>query len=332
MGGGGKYVDVLKKRSQIAIGWDDLGDLSWLVEEEEEEEGASWKKLRELYEQVYVGSSVTIGINSGQLWNFVYEMEEEHVVLIPTPRRKILIGEIVGTYRYEKDWNDECHYPHRRNVKWLKTVARDDLPERLKSSMNAHLTVFNVDKHETLIEQLLGKKIPLKVKQVSGDDLIDVVLDRVRSLPAREFEEFISHLLSIMGFQTITTDYVGDRGVDVVGVLNAEGLTNVCLKVQVRRVKGRIGIEEVQRMRGTLTVDEHGAIITTSGFTLNAQTEAESEKMKPVSLVDGEMLVDIILRHYDELDDKYKELIQLKKKEPLALKDRFIIATKETMA
>ena len=49
--------------------------------------------------------------------------------------------------------------------------------------------------------------------------------------------------------------------------------------------------------------------------------------MKPVSLVDGEMLVDMILRHYDELDDIYKELIHLKRKEPLALKDRFTVTT-----
>jgi len=49
--------------------------------------------------------------------------------------------------------------------------------------------------------------------------------------------------------------------------------------------------------------------------------------MKPITLVDGKMLVDMILGHYNELDDKYKEFIQLKKKEPLALKDRFMIAT-----
>jgi len=193
--------------------------------------------------------------------------------------------------------------------------------------MSAHLTVFNVDKHEVAIEKILGKKISPKIKDVSGDILVKAILERVRSLPPREFEEFVSHLLGIIGFETVTTEYVGDRGVDVIGILNAEGLTNISLKVQVRRVRGKIGIEEVQRMRGTLTVDEHGAIITTSGFSHTAQREAESERMKPISLIDGEMLVDMILRHYDKLDDKYKELIQLKKEEPPALKDRFIITT-----
>ena len=58
----------------------------------------------------------------------------------------------------------------------MKKVNRDELPEHLKSSMNAHLTVFNVD------------------KEVSGDRLVKVMLDKIRSLTPREFEEFVSHL------------------------------------------------------------------------------------------------------------------------------------------
>jgi restriction system protein len=252
-------------------------------------------------------------------------MEEGDIVLIPTPDRKILIGKVAGPYRF-KDWNDECRFAHRRKTEWLKTVDRDDLPEHLKSSLNAHLTVFSVDKHETAIEQMLGRKTTLETREVSGDRLEETVLDKLMSLTPREFEEFISHLLDIVGYETVTTEYVADKGVDVVGVLNAAGLTNVRLKVQVRRVQGTIGIKEVQRMRGTLAVDEHGAIITTSGFSRDAQREAESERMKPISLLDGEMLVDLVLKHYDELDTKYKDLIQLKKR-PIALKDQFVIST-----
>ena len=329
MGSGGSYVDILKGKKQIAIGWDDLGDLSWLIEEEEKKEGASWKKLRKKYAKEYEGSSVSIGIGSGQVWNFVYEMEKKDIVLVPTPRRTILIAEVVGDYEFKRDWGDDCEYTHRRSVKWLKEVDRDDLPEPLKSSLSGHLAVYNVDKREVAIEHILERKKKQwrKVERVSGDELVEVVLDRIRSLDPREFEKFISHLLGVIGFATMTTDYVGDKGVDVVGVLNAEGLTDIRLKVQVRRIQGSIGIKEVQRMRGTLTVDEHGAIVTTGGFSQAAQEEAESEKMKPISLIDKETLVDMILRHYDELDEKYKELIQLKKK-PLALKNQFVIPAK----
>lgn len=331
LGSGGIYVDILKRKNQIAIGWNDLEDLSWLIEEEDKLEGASWKKLRKKYAEEYNGSSISIGIGCGQIWKFVYETDKGDLVLVPTPRRTILIAEVVGDYEFKWNWDDDCDYAHRRRVKWLKEVDRDDLPEHLKSSMSAHLTVYNVDKHEIAIEQILGlrreRKRWRKVEKVSGDELVEVVLERIRSLSPREFEEFISHLLGVMGFETMTTEYVSDKGVDVIGVLNAEGLTNVRLKVQVRRTQSNIGIKEVQRTRGTLEVDEHGAMITTSGFSPAAQQEAESEKMKQISLVDGETLVDMILSHYAELDERYKDLIRVKKK-PLALKDQFMIEKK----
>jgi predicted Mrr-cat superfamily restriction endonuclease len=256
LGSGGSYADILKEENQIAIGWEELGDLSWLIEEEDEDEGVSWDKLRENYEEEWGGSPVSVGIGSGQIWNFVLEMDKEDVVLVPTSRRTVLIGEIVGDYEFKSDWKDECHYVHRRSVKWLKEVERDDLPEHLKSSMYAHLTVYNIDKHKVAIEQMLGletkKKHWHKVEKVSGDKLVKLVIKRVRSLPPREFEKFVSHLLGVMGFETITTPYVGDKGVDVIGVLNAEGLTNVRLKVQVRRTQGTIGIKEVQRNKGNI--------------------------------------------------------------------------------
>lgn len=189
----------------------------------------------------------------------------------------------------------------------------------------------NIDKHKVSIERILGRKALTVIREVTGDELVKVVLEKIRSLDPREFEKFVSHLLGIMGFETITTEYVGDRGVDVIGLLNAEGLANVRLKIQVRRVRSKIGIEEVQRIRGTLATGEHGAIITTSDFTPQAKREAELEGRPPISLIDGEMLVDMILKYYDELDEKYKKLLQLRKKEPSALKNRFIIAEERVL-
>ena len=75
-------------------------------------------------------------------------------------------------------------------------------------------------------------------------------------------------------------------------------------------------------LRGTLGVDEHGVLITTGRFTKQAQTEAEAEGKKPIALIDGQMLVDLILTHYNELDEEYKELLQLRSRE-VPLRERF---------
>ena len=75
-------------------------------------------------------------------------------------------------------------------------------------------------------------------------------------------------------------------------------------------------------LRGTLGIDEHGVLITTSRFTKQAQAEAEAEGKKPIALIDGQVLVDLILTHYDELDEEYKQLLQLGKRE-VPLRERF---------
>jgi restriction system protein len=125
-----------------------------------------------------------------------------------------------------------------------------------------------------------------------------------------------------MGFEATTTRYVGDKGIDITGKLNAEGLTNLSLQVQVKRVTGSLGIDQVLQLRGTLGPDDHGALITTSTFTPQAREEALNEKKKQIALIDGEALSDLILEHYDDLDEEYKKILPLKPKE-IPLNERF---------
>ena len=47
------------------------------------------------------------------------------------------------------------------------------------------------------------------------DRLVKEVTNKIRTLSPREFEEFVSHLLSWFGFESATTVYVSDKGVDI---------------------------------------------------------------------------------------------------------------------
>lgn len=323
LGERGKFVDHGRKGNYIAIGWKKLSDLSWMLDEKTNSEEL-WGKLIKLYEKTYGGSKLQVSINSGQIWNFVKVIQKDDIVLVPYPQeRKVLVGKVEGSYEYKEDWKDGCQYNHRRKVNWMKEINRDTLSQKLKNSIGSLLTVFNIDHHKEEIEELIGTKVEGGlVEEVSGDRLIGVVIDRLLNLDPREFEEFIKHLLSIIGFEAATSQYIGDKGIDVTGSLNAGGLANIILKIQVKRVTSTIGIEEVQRLRGALSSDEHGAIITTSKFTRQAQEEARDEKKKFIALIDGEKLVDLILRYYDEIDEKYKDLLKLQKKE-IPLTHRF---------
>jgi len=325
LGEGGKYVAHAKKGNYIAIGWNELGNLNWLTDKRIPHKRLEKRLEKGLKDKVGLDSPISIGLSKGMVWNFVREMKKNDLVLVPDPvNRKILVGRIVGPYTYKKEWGDGCYYAHRRKVDWIKEVDKDQVPEKLKEALNSWLTVFSLDNYRRQIDELLGLTVRLKAEEVTGDDLVEAIIDKLMDLNPREFEDFVKHLLSIVGFEAATTSYVGDKGVDVIGSLNMEGFANIKLRVQVKKTRSPIGIDEVLKIRGTLASDEHGAIVTLSNFTRQALQEAQSEKKKPIALIDGETLADLILKYYDELDENYKKLFNLKRRE-IPLRERFSI-------
>jgi len=323
LGRGGKYTELAKKYSYIAIGWNALGDLSWLFTKEIKPEDLK-TKLLDLYHEKYLeDSNVQVGISCGQIWRFVCDFKIGDLVLIPfAAEGKVLMGEVAGDYQYKENWDDVCSYQHRRHFKLLKQINRDQLSQKFKFSIGALQTVFNINDHVAEIENILSGATQTKALEVERD-LAAKIIDTLYNLHPKEFEEFIAHLLNIIGFDATPMQYVGDKGVDVVGVLNADGLANIRLRIQVKRIKGSVGIDEVLRTRGSLGPGDHGAVITLSSFTAQAQEDAQDEEKTPINLIDSDLLVDLILKHYEELDEKYKKLIPLKRKD-IPLTDQFI--------
>ncbi len=327
LGGGGKFVEHAKKGKYVAIGWNELGNLKWLADMKR-----SWGEVRgqlvKKYKDVNGGTEIQVGQGSGQVIKFVRETKEGDIVVVPDmARRRVLIGRLIGNYDYNDNWEDDCPYPHRKNVEWIKEVNKESIPPKLKGSLYSWLTVFSLDRHKQEIMAIIGETTKLAEQTVTGHELAKAVTERIFNLDPEEFEHFITQLLTLVGFEATTTQLVGDKGVDVIGTLNPEGLTNITLKAQVKRVRGNIGIQDIQRLRGTLGPDEHGVFITTGGFTKQSQNEAQAEGRKPIALVDREALIDLIFEYYDELDEKYKQLFSLSKRE-VPLRERFYTTIK----
>jgi restriction system protein len=123
---------------------------------------------------------------------------------------------------------------------------------------------------------------------------------RLRTMPADRFETLIGELLIAIGFDESSvqvTSYSSDGGIDVRGVLNAGDVTEVNAAVQAKRWKGNVGAGVVRDVRGSLTTQEQGIIITTSNFTKAAREEANSLGKSVISLVNGEQLVDLLVKH-----------------------------------
>lgn len=122
----------------------------------------------------------------------------------------------------------------------------------------------------------------------------------LQNMPADRFEALIEELLLALGFEEDSvkvTSYHGDGGIDVRGVLNAGGITRINAAVQVKRWKKNIQAPTVQAVRGSLTTHEQGIIITSSDFSKGAQQEANAIGKTPISLVNGQALLDLLIAY-----------------------------------
>ena len=313
VGEGSKYIKEAKKGSYIAIGWNEVSDLNKFN---------NLDKIKSaLKNTTYNYTATQHAIQAGQIYRFGLEMKEGDTVLSPLGSGEYLIGR-AKNYYFENKPTDDCPYKHRRKVNWSdRTLLKEDMSTNLSYSLAATLTIFSLNKYENEIEALLLGVAPSPAEK--PEKIRDIILQDLMNLDGREFEEFIKHLLEVLGFTAETTQYVGDKGIDVNGILNAEGLAEVTLKVQVKRVHGTIGNKEVLAIRGALGLSEHPCLITLSQFSSSAQQEASAPSKTPVKLIDGQDLAAIILKHFDEVGDKYKEIFNIRRKKDINIEDQF---------
>lgn len=142
-----------------------------------------------------------------------------------------------------------------------------------------------------------------RINQETRERLHELLL----AMPPVRFEALITELLLQMGFDESTvrqTSYSNDGGIDVVGTLRAAGLTEVNAAVQVKRWKRNVPAPTVTQLRGSLQVHQQGIIITTSGFSKGAIDEAAASGKSRISLIDGDQLLDLLIKHKVGVSEK----------------------------
>ena len=113
-----------------------------------------------------------------------------------------------------------------------------------------------------------------------------------------------------MGYRTRVSAEGADGGVDIVAHKDELGFEPPIIKVQVKSKDGKVSDQEVSALYGKLATSEFGLVVTLGYFTPAATAFARS---KPnLRLVTGDLLVEMLLEHYDDLEPKYKSLIPLK--------------------
>ena len=191
----------------------------------------------------------------------------------------------------------------------------------LAYSVGGLLTIFSLDRYATELDALIARRTPTPAEKPQR--IRDIVLSSLMDLTGKEFEEFIGHVLQIIGFTAEVTQYAGDKGIDVNGILDAEGLANITLQVQVKRVRNPIGNKAVLALRGALSQGEQACLIILSTFTPRAIEEAQAPGKIPVRLIDGNDLAGIVLKHFDDIDDEYKHKFGIRRKRNFNIDDQF---------
>ena len=115
-------------------------------------------------------------------------------------------------------------------------------------------------------------------------------------LDPRLFETLIGQLLIALGFEDVAvTKYSGDGGIDLRARLAVGGVTDVWTAIQVKRWAKNVSGRIVRELRGGLGPHERGLVITLSDYTKDARAEAGARDRSPISLVNGDRLVDLLI-------------------------------------
>lgn len=114
-----------------------------------------------------------------------------------------------------------------------------------------------------------------------------------------KFEALIKLLLEEMGYIDVeVTSATNDKGVDVVAHIEL-GISSVREVVQVKRHKGNINRRVLDELRGSLHRFNavRGTIITTGDFSSGTKQAAFERGAAPITLIDGEKLLDLLRQH-----------------------------------
>jgi restriction system protein len=302
------------EQGYVAIGWHELGDLSAIPPNRE----AFKARIAATFPKKKPGA---IPGDAGVLYRFSVEMKADDIIIYPSKiDRQVYIGCVEGPYLFGPVGDE---YPHRRKVKWLKVLPRASFTQTALHEIGSAITLFKVTTHADEFLAALAGSTPStvaveddegaeEVSQQVEESTEDFVIKRLKNgLSPYDFEKFVAHLMTAMGYHARVTQQSGDGGVDIIAHRDELGFEPPIIKVQCKQMLGSHGLPEVQQLNGLLEKDENGLFVTLGSFTAQARA---FERTKPnLRLLDGPALIETIYAHYHKFEPRYQVLLPLKR-------------------
>lgn len=312
--GEGAYLfDEFQSKNIVAIGWNEIGDLSKVSTPEE---------IKQIVKEKYSYSKLgQLNKSAGQINRFKFDFKKGDDVITYNPEERIyLVGEILGDYEYNTKLGEHFHI---RRVKWSGKVPRDKLSTSTKNTLGCISTIFELSEEaeEEIIKLLKGKEEvaeDVESKEAELDTIKEDMIakaheftkDKILDLNWEEMQELVAGVLRGMGYKTTISPKGSDRGRDIQASPDGLGLEQPRIIVEVKHRSGQMGTKEIKSFIAGLRQGDKGLYVSTGGFSKDAKIEAERSNI-PVTLIDLDMLVKLIIQHYDNFDMDTKTLISL---------------------
>jgi restriction system protein len=132
-----------------------------------------------------------------------------------------------------------------------------------------------------------------------NEDVRERLRETLGNMDPYAVEFLVKRLLEAMEYENVeVTSRSGDGGVDVVADIEM-GITLVREVVQVKRRRGNIQRRVLDELRGSLHRFDatQGTIITTGDFSKGAKDAAFERGAAPITLIDGDRLIDLLIEH-----------------------------------
>lgn len=319
---GGQYAEEFVEQGLAAIGWKEVGSLAGYKNRE---------AVIELVKKTWPSYKRMKAVVSGsQLNKIANVMKVGDGIITYDPSKRIYhIGKITGDYQFSAEADDAI--AHRRTVKWGQQIERDRLSVPTKNSLGSTLTVFEVpEKAEHEIADLLagraektesseayaGSEVDVDTDNIMDDTKSrakEFIKDKIMALDWEEMQQLIAGALRAMGYKARVSPQGADRGKDIVASPDGLGLEQPRIVVEVKhRPNQQMGSPEIRSFLGGRHKDDRGLYVSTGGFSKDAKYEADRASI-PLTLMDIDDLVELIIENYEAMDMEARTLLPLTK-------------------
>jgi len=322
-GRGNRLFEPFLERGVVAIGWEDLGDLSRYGSRD-----AIAARLKAMMPDVKEQAHLT---SAGMLYRFCHELAAgDRVITYNQQRRVYAVGTIEGPYRHDPGFDPVS--PNVRPVRWEATaLSRDRVSASTKNTLGSVLTLFRLPRDaeaEVLEVMRAGSGAAPAADAAEGGEQqadettilhdlenksLEAVKDRIVRLGPYDMQDVVAGLLRAMGYKTRVSQAGPDRGRDIVASPDGFGFEDPRIVVEIKHQPSTaMSSHAIRSFLGGRHPGDKGLYVSTGGFTKDAMYEAERANI-PVTLMDLDALVSALLDNYAAMDTETQRLLPLKR-------------------